>query len=474
MFASLAPTMSATVALVVIFAGAYVAYQLFFSPLSRIPGPFWAKVSEIRLLLGALGDDANRDFVSLHKKYGKVVRIGPKTLSVTDPAAFREIYKAGNRYIKSESVGILKAGRPFDLPGERDERIHAEQRKLVARAYSMESMIHLEPRVDETLTTLLQKFDELQGQTIDLAQWLQLFAFDIIGAISFSRPYGYVEAGDDNGIFALLKATFKSLAWLTRALWFFRLHQRLKPFFGGFISLAASNRNGYFHQFAWKEINARKARGGDDRDMLGKLLTVQQAKPQMNDTNIAFMMTANVTAGSDTTSFGLSAIFYYLLNNPDKYRVLVEELEKMRAKGELSTIVTAQQAESCAYLQAVIYEALRLRPSVGIPLERVVPAGGTTIDGHYTPAGTIVGTNAWALHRETDIWGPDAESFRPERWLDKNNDGLKRYFFTFGGGSRTCIGRNISWLEMEKLVPTLLMRYNFQLAPDAKLVDDCG
>lgn len=210
---------------------------------------------------------------------------------------------------------------------------------------------------------------------------------DIIGAISFSRPYGYVEAGDDNGIFALLKATFKSLAWLTRALWFFRLHQRLKSFFGGFISLAASNRNGYFHQFAWKEINARKARGGDDRDMLGKLLAVQQAKPQMNDTNIAFMMTTNVTAGSDTTSFGLSAIFYYLLNNPDKYRVLVEELEKMRAKGELSTIVTAQQAESCAYLQAVIYEALRLRPSVGIPLERVVPAGGTTIDGHYIPAG---------------------------------------------------------------------------------------
>lgn len=74
-------------------------------------------------------------------------------------------------------MGILKAGRTFDLPGERDEKVHGEQRKLVARAYSMESMIHLEPRVDETLTTLLQKFDELQGQTIDLAQWLQLFAF---------------------------------------------------------------------------------------------------------------------------------------------------------------------------------------------------------------------------------------------------------------------------------------------------------
>lgn len=167
------------------------------------------------------------------------------------------------------------------------------------------------------------------GTFLGVNSWLTHLT-DIIGAISFSRPYGYVEAGDDNGIFALLKATFKSLARLTRALWFFRLHQRLKSFFGGFISSAASNRNGYFHQFAWKEMNARKARGGDHRDMLGKLLTVQQAKPELNDTNIAFMMTTNVTAGSDTTSFGLSAIFHCLLNNPDKYRCLVEESEKTR------------------------------------------------------------------------------------------------------------------------------------------------
>lgn len=220
------------------------------------------------------------------------------------------------------------------------------------------------------------------------AYWSLTQLTDIIGAISFSRPYGYIEAGDDNGIFALLKTTFKSIAWLSRALWLFRLQQWLKSSFGAWVpAFGASNRNGYFHQFAWREINARKAREGDDRDMLGKLLTVQQSKPQMNDTNIAFMMTTNVTAGSDTTSFSLSAIFHYLLNNPDKYRCLMAELEEKKAKGELVTLVTAQQAESCAYLQAVIYEAIRLRPSVGIPLERVVPAGGLTIDGHYVPAG---------------------------------------------------------------------------------------
>jgi cytochrome P450 len=214
---------------------------------------------------------------------------------------------------------------------------------------------------------------------------------DIIGSISFSRPYGYIEAGDDNGMFAKLKATFKSIAWLTRALWIFRLHLKLKSLFGSWFAVAAGNRNGYFNQFAWREINARKDRGGDDQDILGKLLMVQQGKPQMDDTNIAFMMTSNVTAGSDTTSFALSSVFHYLLRSPHAYRSLMDELEDKKARGELSPIVAAREAESCAYLQAVIYEAMRLRPSVGLTLDRVVPAGGMTIDGLYIPEGVRLG-----------------------------------------------------------------------------------
>lgn len=80
MLASPALTMSAIVALMVISAIVYTAYQLFFSPLSRFPGPFWAKLSDFGMLLSALEGDANRHFVSLHKKYGTVVRVGPNNL----------------------------------------------------------------------------------------------------------------------------------------------------------------------------------------------------------------------------------------------------------------------------------------------------------------------------------------------------------------------------------------------------------
>jgi cytochrome P450 len=69
------------------------------------------------------------------------------------------------------------------------------------------------------------------------------------------------------------------------------------------------------------------------------------------------------------------------------------------------------------YLQAYMYEALRLHPAIAMSLPRVVPQGGIEIDGHYLPTGTTVGANRWVVNRDQAILGEDFEAFRPERWL---------------------------------------------------------
>ena len=71
-------------------------------------------------------------------------------------------------------------------------------------------------------------------------------------------------------------------------------------------------------------------------------------------------------------------------------------------------------------------EAMRLHPSVGFGLERYVPAGGATICGHYLPAGTVVSMNAWSVHQNKHVFGDDAQEFRPERWIDADEEALKR------------------------------------------------
>ena len=70
-------------------------------------------------------------------------------------------------------------------------------------------------------------------------------------------------------------------------------------------------------------------------------------------------------------------------------------------------------------------EAMRLHPGVGFPLERFVPDGGDTICGQYLPAGAIVSISAPVVHNNKEVWGDDADEFRPERWIDSDAEQLK-------------------------------------------------
>lgn len=76
--------------------------------------------------------------------------------------------------------------------------------------------------------------------------------------------------------------------------------------------------------------------------------------------------------------------------------------------------------------QACIKEAMRMHPGVSLPLERIVPLGGTKLCGTYLPAGTVVGVNAAVIHRDRTIFGEDADDFRPERWLKDGQESARR------------------------------------------------
>ena len=89
---------------------------------------------------------------------------------------------------------------------------------------------------------------------------------------------------------------------------------------------------------------------------------------------------------------------------------------------------------------------MRLHPSVGLTMPRVVPAGGTTISGFYFPEGFRVGINGAVVQYDTDVFGPDAEVFRPERWLEGDSARMEKTMLVFGAGGRTCIGKNVSFL----------------------------
>ncbi|KAK0922838.1 hypothetical protein LTS16_012210 [Friedmanniomyces endolithicus] len=461
------PALPLLLACLVVLSLAYIVYQRRFSSLAGIPGPFWASLSRLWMTKHSWDGDMNRTMIDLHRELGTLVRTGPREVSVSDLTAIKQIYGAGSKFRKSDWYSVWQGHRKFDLFGERDEKIHGEQRRLVSRAYAMDSLKDLEEYVDHAVTVFLDNMSERQGQVIDMGNWVQLFAFDVIGEVTFSKRFGFMDSGGDDGSFGQIEGALKSASWVGQIPSFYWLHDALSPYIGNHLALSA--RHGSLRQFAIKEIAARQDRGGNQKDILSKLRATQGEKPlEMNENAVASMATSNIFAGSDTTAISTRAIIYYLLKNPQCKNKLIEEIDECRAQGKLSDPVKLSEAEKMPYLQAVMYEALRLHPAVGMSLPREVPIGGATIAGQYLPAGSVVGANPWVIHRNKEVYGDDVEAFRPERWMIEDNGDMHRFFFAFGSGARTCLGRNISWMEMSKLIPTLFMHYNLELSGPEK------
>ncbi|KIW16499.1 hypothetical protein PV08_06554 [Exophiala spinifera] len=208
----------------------------------------------------------------------------------------------------------------------------------------------------------------------------------------------------------------------------------------------------------------------------------------------------NINAGSDTIASTLRAIFYYLLKHPESLATLVHELDRAARDSKISVPCPtwAETQESLPYLCAVIKEGLRLNPALSLPLERVVPKtnannanananttknnvgiGGRGGEGEglallhedgtrtFFPAGTIIGINPWVFHRSTHVFGDDAESWNPSRWLSDEEvatKSMEHSLLSFGAGKRSCLGKNIALLELHKLVPAMLLKFKIELA----------
>ena len=121
-------------------------------------------------------------------------------------------------------------------------------------------------------------------------------------------------------------------------------------------------------------IAARRERPSEKRDIFSRLFETHQEKPKEFDFDaVVSMSTSNVNAGSDTTAISMRAILYHLLRNPAAKQRLIDEIDEKRGKGELSIPVKFDEANKMPYLQAVLYEGMRLHPAVGMVSWNFVP-----------------------------------------------------------------------------------------------------
>lgn len=142
------------------------------------------------------------------------------------------------------------------------------------------------------------------------------------------------------------------------------------------------------------------------------------------------------------------------ISTPLVYKMLQTEIDM--AGSAITSPIPWRELDRLPYLQAVIKEGLRMWPPVGGLGFKRVPTGGDYINGYHVPGGTEIGQAFFAIGRSKEIWGADADIFRPERWLSASPDELKKMNNAvdthFGGGKFSCLGKPIAMMELHKSV----------------------
>ncbi|KAJ1302922.1 hypothetical protein OPQ81_003220 [Rhizoctonia solani] len=178
-----------------------------------------------------------------------------------------------------------------------------------------------------------------------------------------------------------------------------------------------------------------------------------------------------LVAARDTTAATLTFAVYMLAENP---AIMAKLRGEVLGRLGTSNYPTSDDFKEMKYLRAVLNETLRLFPPV--PMNERTAVKSTVLHSggkkYYVPAGANMPYSVIHMHRRKDLWGPDAEEFDPERWLDER---LKKYvtpnpfiFLPFNAGPRICLGQQFAYNEASYFLSRLLQRVeSFELVPEA-------
>ncbi|KAF8665619.1 hypothetical protein AX16_000075 [Volvariella volvacea WC 439] len=207
---------------------------------------------------------------------------------------------------------------------------------------------------------------------------------------------------------------------------------------------------------------------GEDETLLDHLIKYTDDEKVLRDETLNILL-----AGRDTTANTLTFATYALAENP---HVLAKLREEILTKIGPTRRPTFEDMRELKYLRAFINEVLRLYPAVPFNIRTtnkaiLLPPLTPGEKPFYVPANTRVPYSVFVMHRRKDLWGPDADKFDPDRFLDER---LKKYltpnpfiFLPFNAGPRICLGQQFAYHETSFFLIRLLQNFRkIELAPE--------
>ncbi|KAI0969727.1 pisatin demethylase [Xylaria arbuscula] len=430
--------------------------------LRHIPGPFLAKFSYVWLARAAQGARVYYVHRDLCRKYGPLVRVGPNELTTDDPEILRRIAHVRGSYGKD----------PWDhdvMFTTLDMSVHDKMKSQIGASINGREVPLLESGVDEQVNALVvnirQKLSNDPRSIVDLAPLMSYLTMDVITKVAFGQEYGYLKA--DKDLYSFLKEVRDS--WPKLSIMADVPYIRniiLSPLSLRLFGPSVTDKQGMGKLMGVARGHVSKRYDPDAKpqnDLLGSWIRKGLSKDQAELEGLFLII-----AGSETTASALRITMLDIMTCPRVYNKLKQEIRDAAIDSSVASPIKFEEAKRLPYLQAVIYEGLRMRSPVPGLNPKVVPPEGDTMHGKFIPGGTAIGMNTASLFASTKNFGDDAALFRPERFTEANEQKRtemeKLVELGFGYGRFQCAGKPVAFMELNKVVFELLRTFDFQVA----------
>ncbi|KAH9857497.1 cytochrome P450 [Lenzites betulinus] len=452
--------------------------------------------------------------VAFVEKYGPLFKVrGPlqaKWLYTYDPRAMHNIFLKdqdifeGNSSVVATFQVTLGPGLLATLGHQ-----HRRQRKMLNPLFSAKHLREMTPTFNDTVARLqiaLASRLKEGALELDLLGWMGRTALELIGQGGLGHSFDPLTTDIADEFSESVKAFFPAMhqveaffpligpsvkigtPWLRRKV----VEMLPSKSVQRLVQITDS-----LHECSVRIYNEKKAalESGDeelkrqvseDKDIMSVLLRANMTAAEddrLKDDEVIGQISTLVLAAMDTTSNALSRIFHLLSEHPDVQQNLRDEITRARddGTGKLRDL-TYDEVMELPYLDAVCRETLRrhspatrvLREATRdtmLPLSKPIRAlDGTLLSAIPVTKGMWIIADVQASNCNKELWGDDADEWRPERWLsplpsaleDARIPGVYSHLMTFAGGSRACIGFKFSQLEMKVVLASLLPTMKFE------------
>ncbi|KAH7097809.1 cytochrome P450 [Auriculariales sp. MPI-PUGE-AT-0066] len=454
-----------------------VIWNLRLSPLARqrIPGPWYAAISDIWYGWHGVTCDRTPALAQLFEQYGPVVRIGANRVAFNDVPTIHRIYR-DFAFNKGAFFKYVTFGGKDNTVATTDPTLHGRFRRWHAPGFRGDRLRKTAIELEEQMEDLVERVrsDAADGAAVNILRILKVHTLDMLGIALFDTKFLQLRNREEQPIVQYNLHYLVDVALRTSlSAGLYRVAQLIPV--KALRDVFAADTN--ICNFCSKLYDAAPDEPTDSDAMnlmaAGKHYRDPTTGEAESKEQVVAEMAAFLLGGTDGSSVVLTYLLYELARQPKIYNHARAEMETM------NDVYNIDALRALPYLNAFLKDCLRVRNPLGVFIERIIPADkSAALSGYHIPGGTVVGGSAWSTGRIQSLF-PDPERIDPERWvtMTSSSDGagtwrerddiptadMNAAWWSFGLGVRACVGRPLAEVEILQTLAAVISNFRLRL-----------